>query len=209
MKRARTDSAKDQRRTELLEAALNEFYEKGFFAARMDDIAARAKLSKGTLYLYFENKHDVFRSIIETFAVANASRLEAALTSTPSLFEGFEAMTKLVPLILHHSPMPKLIKVLVGDSTSFPETVESYRRNVIDRLHGALERAVADAHARGEIRAPDAATTARLIVAPLALSMLWQVVFAAGAPPEKQLDLDKLLRTHLEYLCKALAPLPA
>ena len=62
MKRARSDEAKDERRAQLLDAALDEFFEKGFSAARMDDIARRAKLSKGTLYLYFDSKKAMFQA---------------------------------------------------------------------------------------------------------------------------------------------------
>ena len=69
MQRARSEAAKDTRRQALLTAALDEFFERGFAAARMDDIARRAGFSKGTLYLYFDSKEALFASLIETFAL--------------------------------------------------------------------------------------------------------------------------------------------
>ncbi len=76
MKRARTPQAKEDRRQALLKAALDEFYEKGLTAARADDIAERAGLSKGTLYVYFKSKEDLFKALIENLTTPKLAMLE-------------------------------------------------------------------------------------------------------------------------------------
>ena len=78
MQRARTDADKDDRRQALIAAALDEFYERGFAAARMDDIARRAKLSKGALYLYFDSKEALFQAVTESFILPHIEMVEAA-----------------------------------------------------------------------------------------------------------------------------------
>ena len=84
MKRARTKKAKDERRLALLRAGLDEFFERGFTAARMDDISKRAGLSKGALYLYFSSKEELFKSLVEEYAVPNVERIEAMTRAAPA-----------------------------------------------------------------------------------------------------------------------------
>ena len=76
MQRARSQTDKDARRQLLLQAALDEFFERGFAAARMEDIARRVDLSKGTVYLYFKSKDDLFRALIEEHALPNLETIE-------------------------------------------------------------------------------------------------------------------------------------
>jgi AcrR family transcriptional regulator len=92
MKRARSDDAKDERRQALLLVALDEFFQKGFTAARMDDIARRAGLSKGTLYLYFESKEALFTALIETLAMPNLSHIETISTMASTIREALDRL---------------------------------------------------------------------------------------------------------------------
>ena len=75
MRRARSEDAKDERRQLLLSAALDEFFERGFSAARIEDIAQRASLSKGTVYLYFDSKEALFLALIEDLATPNIEQI--------------------------------------------------------------------------------------------------------------------------------------
>lgn len=206
MKRARSDDAKDQRRLTLLEAALEEFFQCGFKAARMDDIARRADLSKGTLYLYFDSKDDLFKSIVETFAMPNVERVEAMAASAPAGLEGIRQIAQFAPVLIRHSRIPKLMKILIGDSTAFPETVRSYRTQVLERLLAVLADALARSHAAGELNVPDPALTARLVIAPIAMSGMWHILF--GDDPDAAVDLERLFQLHVDMLQRALAPGP-
>ncbi len=204
MKRARTDAAKEERRQILLKAALDEFYEKGLAAARTDDIAERAGLSKGTLYLYFKSKDDVFKALIETLTSDKLAQLETLATKPPSLDLALAAFGQFAPTVVKEPDLPKLIKVLIGESQAFPELIEDYRKNVLSRILGALATMLENANARGEISIDDPALTARLVVAPVVLSGIWQAVFAGRGGDD--IDLEKLFSTHTRFLLKAMKP---
>lgn len=203
MPRARTPDAKDERRQQLLEAALDEFYERGFAAARMEDIARRAQLSKGAVYLYFSSKEELFRALIETFARPNLEHVDALMDAAPTFDEALGRLAAFAPAMIRARRVPKLFKIIVGDSQGFPDLVRTYREEVLERLLQRLGRVVARAVEAGEIAPVDPALTARLILAPIALSGLWQAVFARD--DDAPVDLETLLRLHAETLSRALA----
>ncbi|MGV6801583.1 MAG: TetR/AcrR family transcriptional regulator [bacterium] len=197
-----TNTAKDERRQQLIEAALDEFYERGFMAARMEDIAARAGLSKGTLYLYFNSKEELFRALITTLAIPNLDMIDTIAKNAPSFDEALNQLSIFAPKMLRHSRLPKLMKVLIGDSQNFPDIIDDYRQNIIERILGHIAALLERSQRRGEIHIEDAALTARLIIAPIALSGIWQAVFATDS--RHDIDLDTLFRLHIEILKKAL-----
>ncbi len=198
MKRARTEDAKDARRHRLIEAALDEFFDKGFSAARMEDIAGRAGLSKGTVYLYFDSKEALFNALIDTLARPNLERVTAIMKHAPSFHAAIDGVLGFAPVLIRESRLPRLLKVLVGDSQSFPELVSKYRADIIDQLLAALGELLAGAKARGEIEIEDPYLGARLVVAPVVLSGLWQAVFNTNG--EADVDLETLFRMHGQAL---------
>ena len=202
MQRARSEEAKDTRRQALLDAALNEFFERGFAAARMDDIARRAGLSKGTLYLYFDSKEALFASLIEVFALPNVEQLEAAAATATGAADAIRAMVRLAPVLVRESPVPKIAKILISDALAFPDLVAAYRKTVIERVLSIIAGLLQRAHDAGEISIRDPHLTARLIVAPVMLSAIWRVVFERDA--EARLDIDALFAVHEEMLMRGL-----
>ena len=204
MKRARSEDAKDARRQALLVAAMDQFYERGFAAARMQDIARRAGLSKGTLYLYFDSKDDLFRALIDTFAVPNLEAIEAMTASAPSFADALDAIAAFAPGVVRESNLPKLMKVLAGDSHNFPDIIQSYRSDVLDRVLGAIAALLERARDAGEIAVEHPGLMARLVVAPMAMSMLWQAVF--GRTKGADVDVETLFELHAQNLARALAP---
>ncbi|MEL7296765.1 MAG: TetR/AcrR family transcriptional regulator [Pseudomonadota bacterium] len=202
MKRARTDSAKDARKQRLMAAALDEFYERGFAAARMEDIAQRVKLSKGTLYLYFSSKDDLFRALIDTYAVPNLEQIEQIMSNAPAFSMALDAIAVFAPEMITKTHLPKLLKVLAGDSHNFPDVVQSYRSEVIDRGLAAIAGLLARADSDGEIQVDDPALVARLVIAPMVLSLLWQAVFDRTKGPA--VDLARLFQLHAQYMKRAL-----
>ncbi len=200
--RARSREAKDDRRFAVMEAALATFYERGFAAARMEDIARRAGLSKGAVYLYFPSKEKLFTALVETIALPNVARIEAALESAPSVAAALDAVTRLAPEIITKTRVPQIAKVLIADAQSFPDMVSGYRRNVVERVlaavAGLLERGVAT----GEIELDDPSLTARLVIAPAVMSVIWRVAFEHD--PAARVDLDALFAAHRQLLGRAL-----
>lgn len=198
VKRARTDAARDARRHALLDAALDEFFERGFTAARTDDIARRAGFSKGTLYLYFPSKEALFNELVERLTSPNLAQLEQITATAPSLGIALDRFAAFAPQLIRTSDLPRLMKVLIGDSQGFPETVKSYRENVLDRVLAAIGAVLAAAKKRGEIDVGDPQLVARLVIAPVLFSGIWQAMFAAD--PDAQVDLESLFREHVELL---------
>ncbi|MEM9570389.1 MAG: TetR/AcrR family transcriptional regulator [Pseudomonadota bacterium] len=198
MKRALSEEAKDERRLVILEAALDEFFERGFAAARTDDIASRAGVSKGTLYLYFDSKDAIFKAIVDAFAIQNLERFEELAEQNESGFETIAAILRQAPRHLRESYFPRIMKILIADSKTFPDTVNAYREQVIDRLLRILSSVLIRANKKGEISVSDPDLVARLVIAPIALSSLWNVLFADGddTPP----DIEKLIEAHIEFL---------
>ncbi len=204
MKRARTAKAKQERRQLLLRAALDELYEKGFTAARTDDIAERAGLSKGTLYLYFKSKEDLFIALIESLTSDKLNQIELMAQQMPSLDQALSAFGKFAPTLIRESDLPRLMKVLIGESQTFPHIVANYRKHTLERVLAAIQTMLTHAQARGEIDIDDPKLTARLVIAPVVLSGIWQAVFA-GTDTEP-VDLEALFDIHIRFLLKAMKP---
>lgn len=202
--RARTEAAKDERRAAFLQAALDEFFEKGFAAARVDDIARRAGLSKGTLYLYFKNKEALFQGLVETMAVPKIEQMEMMVQSAPSASAALATVLRYVPQMIRGSMVPRLIKILVGDGGQFPDVALSYRTAVIDRGLALIAALLKRGHTNGEFVIDDAQLTARLVVAPLVFSTIWHILFEKDQAD--QVDLDALFSLHHTLLMRALSP---
>lgn len=209
--RARTQDQKARRRDAVLAAALDAFVEKGFSGARMDDIARRAGLSKAAVYLYFDSKEALFSALLEQVALANVAQLETLLNDAGDLDAALHAFAAFAPRLVRDTPLPQILKILVSEAGTFPEVVQAYRRNIIERVLSALAGALRKAQRDGRVIAGDPHLLARLMVAPVILSALWQVMFEApGAAVEgdraRGVDLDALMALHAQVLSRGLAP---
>jgi AcrR family transcriptional regulator len=202
MKRVRR---KDARPGEVLEAALEVFAEKGFAMTRMEDVAARAGVSKGTVYLYYPSKEALFEAMVRAAILPNLTRLEslAAGYDGPAL----DLLHRFFAVLLQVLETPRLIaipRLVIAEARTFPELALFYRREVVDRglalIEGILRRGVE----RGELRPVDPAATARLCVAPFLLAAIWKATFDP-LQDAKPLDARGLLDTHLATLTHALA----
>ncbi len=196
---------KQARPAEILEAALAVFAEKGFAAARMEDIARRAGVTKGTIYLYFENKEAVFKSLVSE-SIGNTL---SAVVESVRAYEGSArellrfALLRIVALLVN-SDRVVLVKIIVGESGNFPELARFYRHEIIDRgialMSSIFERGVR----QGEFRAVPTGHAVRLCIAPVLLAALWRSTFAAfDAEPY---DYQALIELHLDVLFRGLAP---
>jgi AcrR family transcriptional regulator len=202
--RARTDEAKDERRAAFLTAAMDVFFDKGFAAARVDDIARQAGLSKGTLYLYFENKEAMFQGLVDTVAVPKLDHMEQMVQAAPSAAVALGGLLRFAAEMIRGSMLPRLVKILVGDGGQFPEVALSYRQAVIDRGLALITALLERGQASGEFALEDAPLTARLVVAPVVFSMIWHILFEKK--PDDYVDLDALFALHHTLLMRALAP---
>lgn len=212
MQRARSEQDKVQRRNSLLNAALNEFFEKGFNAARMEDIAKQANVSKGTLYLYFDNKQSLFKSLIEEVAIPTINITSQNVLAKPSGEQALQYLMKSIATVIRETPLPKLVKVIISDGSAFPELVQLYREQVLNRVFSLLETLITRSVDAKEWQCRNISMTARLIVAPVIFSVVWRMVFeATNAQTTEEinqktnkLDLEAMFQQHTEYLLQVL-----
>lgn len=208
---ARWRRRKADRPAEILSAALDCFAERGFAATRLDDIAARAGVTKGTLYLYFPNKEELFKALVRQELLPNIERLEAAAVGPAS---ASEALAQLLAVWSGHvvpsriSVVPKLI---IAEAGNFPDLAKFYLHEVIDRALTLLRSILRRGVESGEFRPLDVEHTSFCVIGPLLLSVLWKHSFDphAGHP----LDVAALGRAHLDTLLNGLrrpgAPAPS
>jgi len=200
---------KNARPAELVSAALQIFTERGYAGTRLDDVAERAGVSKGTLYLYYANKEDLFKAVVR-------EGLVSPLMEVRGLIDQFEGATAdLVRMLVRgwwerigstgHAGIPKL---MIAEAANFPELARFYIEEVILPGQAAMERIVARGVARGEFRRVDPAQVAHLMAAPFLLISAWRHGFGHAIKGELPTLSDgaALLETHIEILLRGLAP---
>jgi len=198
---------KTDRPGEIVAAALAEFADRGYAAARLEDVAARAGVSKAALYRYFETKADLFRAVAEQAASANIDRLEAAVLAEGARFDlAVTMILSRVAEIAEGSRLGGVAKMVIGESRNFPDLARVWHDAVAGRALGVLTELVRRAQARGEVRPGDARLHALSIMGPMVVGLLWREVFApAGGAP---VDLRALAAQHAATVLKGLAAQP-
>ena len=182
---------KEARPGEIISAALEVFAEKGFAAARLDDIAARAGVSKGALYLYFETKQDLFTAVVREAVAPNLNQVEALVAGIDL---PFAQVTRLfyarAAELFTTSNIGAVAKVVVGESRNFPELARVWHDEVITRALGIITGLITRAQAKGEVRPGDPRLHAVSMIGPMLLGVLWREVFEpVGAQPMNIADL--------------------
>jgi AcrR family transcriptional regulator len=191
---------------EIVAAAQVEFAEKGFAAARLDDIAARAGVSKGALYLYFDNKTELFRAVVRDAIAPDIDALVEVLQAFPGpLWQLVTTLFERLPQVVRSGGAAPVAKMVIGESGNFPDLARVWHDAVASKALGALTRMVAAAQARGEVRDGDPRLYAMQLIAPLIVGMLWGEVFEPiGAEP---IALEPLARQHAQTVLRGmLAP---
>jgi AcrR family transcriptional regulator len=193
--RRRWQRRKEARPAEIIESALSAFADKGFAAAKLDDIARDAGVAKGTLYLHFETKEDLFRAVVRT---AIAPQIDA-IKASAEVFSG--PFLKLAPRILlaialamEESRLPALVKVVIGESRNFPDLARIWHDDLLSKAIDALSGVIARAQARGELGAGNPRLHVFSLVGPMLMAVLYRSVFA-GISNELP-DLKELAAQH-------------
>jgi AcrR family transcriptional regulator len=196
---------KADRPGEIVRAAMQVFAEKGFAAARLEDIARRAGVSKGALYLYFETKEDLFRAVVDVAIAPNIEQVRALLAAHPGPFADLlRALAVRIGQLVTTLPVGGVIKMVIGEAGNFPELARVWHDRLVAQLLGGLTEAVARAQARGEVKPGDPRVYAIQLVGPILLSVIWDAVFAPiGAEP---FDVPAVARQHMETMIAGLAP---
>jgi AcrR family transcriptional regulator len=188
---------------EIVQAALDVFAEKGFAAARLDDIARQAGVSKGALYLYFETKEELFRAVVRQAVAPNLDVVEAILGQPDLPFPDLlrMALTRVV-MVIGASRVGAVAKLVIGESGNFPELARVWHDEVVSRALTAMSGAIAAAQSRNEVRPGDPRFHAFSIIGPVLTGVIWRETFTPiGAPT---IDLEALVRQHAETVIAGL-----
>jgi AcrR family transcriptional regulator len=193
----------DERPREICAAALEIFAEKGFAAARLDEIARRAGVSKGTLYLYFKDKEALFRAVVQSAIAPNIEAVTSAISAVDAPFA--EVVRMLLAAFAEREarlPIGAVAKMVVGESRNFPELARVWHDEVASRAIGAIAALIERAQQRGEVKAGDPRLYAFSLMGPMVLGALWRTTLVpAGGTP---LDLTALAKQHSEMVLAGL-----
>lgn len=205
----RWERRKESRPSELLAAALELFVERGYAGTRLDDIASRAGVSKGTLYLYFANKEDLFKALVRENIVALLDRFRAELdASDASPDEQLELFLRSWWSDFGATPLAGLCKLVVAETGNFPEVARFFHDEVIEPNSQLFGSIIARGVAAGAFRPVDIEVAVHLWIAPLVMKAIWTHSFdlcrIAGATLEPQ----RMLDVHVDLILAALRPSP-
>ena len=192
---------KEARPGELLDAALDLFVEKGFSATRVDEVAARAGVSKGTLFLYFQNKEDLFKAVVrENIANKFPAWQEEFLSFEGSSSEMLRyAMTSWWERI-GKTRASGITKLVMSEAQNFPEIAAFYQEEVIQPGNAMLRRILERGVQRGEFRALDLEQAVHLIVAPMIFLLMWKHSMSACAASAKIIDPEQFIHMQVDVL---------
>ena len=198
---------KEARPEEIVVAALETFAEHGYAAARLDDVARRAGVTKGTIYLYFKNKEDLFQAVVRQTVVTKLARAEEEVRE----YRGSASDLLRNMLVgwweaVGNSPLAGVVKLIVAEATNFPEVTRFYHREVIRRGHQLFAQILQRGVDSGEFRPVDVALTVRLVIAPMLMAVIHsQSLYRCIREP---FDGERYVQAHLDMLLRGLAPAP-
>lgn len=197
MRQPRWQRRSEERPREICAAALAVFAEKGFAAARLEEIASRAGVSKGTLYLYFEDKEQLFRAVVrDTVAPEIDSVREAVMAANMPFAQLVRLFLGRFAEVTTRAPIGAVAKMVIGESRNFPELAKVWHDQVAGRAIAMLTMLIERAQAKGEVRAGDPRLHCFTLMGPMLMGVLWRETLQpiGGAP----LDIEALARQHAE-----------
>ena len=183
------------RREAILAAALDEFAASGFEAARLDDVAKRAGVAKGTIYLYFRDKESLFQELVRTMLTPLVGTIEALGAAEVPIAVLSEQIVELFVREVYETRRKDVIRLMITEGRRFPKLAEFYYREVLSRIIAAVRALLRRAAARGEV--PEALVDfPQIIAAPGLVAIIWAGLFERFEP----LDVRKMMKTHVDLL---------
>ncbi|NGX98777.1 MAG: TetR/AcrR family transcriptional regulator [Candidatus Afipia apatlaquensis] len=187
-----------ERRAAIIAAGLDEFTAKGFAATRLDDVAMRAGVAKGTIYLHFKDKEALFQELVRTALGPLIVRI-----SNPQIGAGAGSARAAIELLAETfardvigTKRADIVRMIISEGTRFPQLAEFYYREVVAHGIAGMRKLIEYGIARGEIRNPGLAEFPQLLIGPLVVAVIWQGLFGKQAP----LDVAAMLRAHLDLI---------
>ena len=192
--RGRREAMAEERREAVLEAALAEFIASGFAATRIEDVARRADVAKGTIYLHFKDKEALFAAAVRAEMAPPAASLAALLEDDAAQPKAtLEAVLEALLQRLTQTRTGDVIRLIMSETLRFPEVTRFYRDEIVLPMMGRISALLQRARAAGELRTPETADFPQLVIAPfllVALTRGFDLEAVTGSA-------DDLLRVHL------------
>jgi AcrR family transcriptional regulator len=185
-----------ERRQAIVDAALDEFIARGFTATRLDDVAKRAGVAKGTIYLHFKDKEALFEELIRTAIVPVVDRLTTPPPLTGSVRDALEGFARTFIQEVAATRRADIIRLIIAEGPRFPAVADFYYREVISRGLAAMRALIQIGVARGEISQKQLERFPQIVVAPAIVAIVWKSLFERHAP----LDANEMLRVHLDLI---------
>lgn len=199
-------AGKTGRSEQIVAAAFEEFSAHGFAATRLEDVARRAGVAKGTIYLHFKNKEALFRAVVRRLI----RPLFEGFGEFARKFEGsaeqllVEFLSRQYAEVVRNEKARGILRLLIAESGNFPQLSEIYRREMIEPGLGALRLALEKGFASGEFQRTNAVDHPQILVAPAIAAMVWMLVLGRREP----LDLDGYFAAHLDFVLCGLKEQP-
>lgn len=186
-----------ERKQAILNAALSVFAERGFEAARLDDVAAKAGVAKGTLYLYFDDKEKLFEEVVRSAVSPVLERLDMlASASELSIDKVLEILFEVFEREVLGTERKHILRLIIAEGPRFPRIAEFYYDNVVGRVMPLISRMAERALTRGELSSDALVRYPQLVAAPLLIAVVWDSMFARLKP----LDVAGFLSAHRDTL---------
>jgi AcrR family transcriptional regulator len=197
MAEPRFQRRKEDRPAEITQAALSAFAEKGYAATRVDEVAKRAGVSKGLLYLYFKTKEDLFKAVIRSFL---SPRIDALIENIEQSQLSAEQFLR-GPFLTFATSMPKspakiLVRLMIAEGPKHPDLIAWYWDNVVSRALAALRTLIQRGVDNGEFRESALSEFPQLLVTPVFFSIIFTNIFQHHI----ELDTDRFIAAHLEMV---------
>jgi AcrR family transcriptional regulator len=185
-----------ERRGAIIEAAMEEFIACGFAATRLDDVAKRAGVAKGTIYLHFKDKEALFQELIRSALVPLIGRLAAPPPAGGSVRAALEGFAQTFVQEVATTRRGDIVRLIIAEGPRFPSVADFYYREVVSRGMAGMRALIELAIARGEIQQQGLMRFPQLVAAPAIVAVIWQGLFGRHAP----LDATEMLRVHLDLI---------
>jgi len=192
---------KEARRIAIIDAALEEFTAQGFTATKLDDVAVRAGIGKGTIYLYFDSKEKLFEEVVRRNLLPGRELAETFIAN----FEGSAS-----ELLSNHfrnmygfmqeEKIPPLVAMVLGEAVRFPNLSRFFHDELIRHSQNILRGIIARGIASGEFRASAADLHTQLLIAPVLIGAIWNLQFREVAP----IDMQSYAESHIDYILRGL-----
>jgi AcrR family transcriptional regulator len=185
-----------ERREAIIAAGLEEFVARGFAATRLDDVAKRAGVAKGTIYLHFKDKEALFEELIRTAIVPLVMRLGAPPAAGGSVRDMIESFARAFIQEVATTKRGDIVRLIVAEGPRFPNVADFYYREVVSRGLAGMRALIELGIARGEISNKNLARFPQILVAPAIVAVIWQSLFIKHAA----LDANEMFRVHLDLI---------